>query len=179
MDLEDFNPFEKASPGIFALITGMVLILTTTYFIYQILPDSGEPFFQYALIVIVLGAVISPLFFLENFFESFLGSDVVGKFLAGIMVALIAWVFYHNWSIEGLSGGKISVYLLVPAILAFLTTLLLVRGVIIPILDEAELWGEEEWDSEDSIKHEDEEKHPLEEEEEEEDFFPEEIDESW
>ncbi len=141
MDLYDLDIFDRYSTGTFALISGMAIIGTVTYFIYVIM-GLGEWVFFYSVLAFILGVFIAPFFFLEELTGS---SNILGKFLSGIVAAAIVWVGYQSGTSQNLSSIKLTLYIVLPAIFTFITSLILTRGVLVPLIEEGELGGGKEW----------------------------------
>ncbi|MFO8108977.1 MAG: hypothetical protein R6U17_00415 [Thermoplasmata archaeon] len=178
MDLDDLNIFDRFSTGAFALVLGMAIIGTITYIIYVITPLFGvdSSVFLLSILVIILGIFIPLFFFIENIFDMI--PDVIGKFLAGLLFAGIAWTAYHSYDTQGVGGIDMVLYMILPSLFAILTSLILVRGVIIPMTEGVEF--EMDFDDEEGIITADEpDEDDLFEEEEDPDLFPEEEDDSW
>ncbi len=178
MDLDDLNIFENFSTGTFALALGMGLIGTITYIIYILGPLYGDDrsVFLLSFLVIILGVFIPFSFFVEMLFDDI--PDVVGKFLAGLLFAAIVWTSYHTSSSEGVGGWGLVKYMVLPALFSILNSLILFRGVVIPITEESDYvvdWDEDEEDE--GIIIDDEEEEDIEDEDS--DLFPEEMDDSW
>ena len=140
MDLDDLDIFEQYSSGTFALVSGMAIIGIVTYFIYVILGlrDGQEMIFFFSILAFTLGIFIPIFFFMEELGGS---SDILGKFLSGIIVAAIVWISYHNYNAEGLNGTELSIYIILPAFFTFMTSLILVKGVVMPLLEEGGFGG--------------------------------------
>ncbi|MFO7991277.1 MAG: hypothetical protein R6U61_03160 [Thermoplasmata archaeon] len=141
MDLYDLDIFERYSTGTFALISGMAIIGTVTYFIYVIMGLEQWVFF-YSVLAFILGVFIAPFFFLEDLTGS---SDIIGKFLSGVVAAAIVWIGYQSGTSQNLSGIELTLYIVLPAIFTFITSLLLTRGVLVPMIEGGELGGGREW----------------------------------
>lgn len=140
MDLDDLDIFDRYSTGTFALISGMAIIGIVTYFLYVILPllDGQQMVFFFSVLAFVFGIFIPLFFFMEDLGGS---SDILGKFLAGIVVAAIVWISYHNYNTEGLDGTGLSLYIVLPSIFTFFTSLTLVKGVVISLIEEGGFGG--------------------------------------
>ncbi len=178
MDLDDLNIFEKYSTGTFALVLGMAIIGTITYIIYVLGPLYGDhrSVFLLSFLVITLGIFIPFCFFVEMIFDDI--PDVVGKFLAGLLFAGIVWTSYHTNTSEGIVGAELVLYMALPALFSILTSLVLFRGVVIPVIEDSG-FGVEWGDEEEGIITEDEMEGEKVSEEEESDLFPEEMEDSW
>ncbi len=191
MDLDDLDIFDRYSTGTFALISGMAIIGIVTYFLYVILPllDGRQMVFFFSVLAFVFGIFIPMFFFMEDLGGS---SDILGKFLAGTVVAAIIWISYHNYNTEGLDGLELGLYIVLPAVFTFWTSLTLVKGVVIPLLEEGGFGGggwegveedyEEEEDYDYDVEDDDlelEPESPEQRREKDEELFPEERDTSW
>ncbi len=146
MDIDDI--FSTIPAGIFALISGAAIIGIITYLIYIIIPvlDENSVVFFFSILTFVLGIFIPIFFFMEDLAGV---SDIIGKFMAGIIVAGIVWVSYHSSTALELNGTELTLYIILPAIFTFLTSLVLVRGVVISLL-EGEGLGGGGWETESS-----------------------------
>ncbi len=132
MDLDDLNIFDKLSAGTFALISGIVIIVTIAFFVYSVYPlfSSDKLAFTYAIVSLVL-AVIAPLFyFVEDLFNI---SDLVGKFISGISLSVLVIILINVYATFDLGKWlKPFPQILLSAILGFITSMFLIRGVIVP-----------------------------------------------
>lgn len=140
MDLDDLDIFSQYSVGTFALISGMAIIGTITYFIYVIFPYTNDPIFFYSVIPFGLGILIPPFFFLDDLTET---SDIFGKFLAGTVVAVMVWIAFHSGTQANLDLSNLEFVKLIvlPGIFTFITSLLLFRGVAVPLIEEGRFGG--------------------------------------
>ncbi len=138
MDLDDLNIFDRYSTSTFALVLGMAIIGTITYIIYVIAPLYADerPVFFISLLVMIFGIFIPISFFLEMILDVI--PDVVGKFISGALPAVIAWTLYHANTSEGVGGGGLVLFIVLPALFTILTSLIMVRGVIIPLNEQSE-----------------------------------------
>lgn len=138
MDLDDLNIFDRYSTSTFALVLGMAIIGTITYIIYVIAPlyADDRPVFFISLLVMIFGIFIPVSFFLEMILDVI--PDVVGKFVSGVLVAGIVWTLYHANTSEGVGGGGLTLFIVLPALFTILTSLIMVRGVIIPLNEQSE-----------------------------------------
>lgn len=132
MDLDDLNIFDKLSAGTFALISGVIIIATITFFVYSVYPllSTDKLAFTYAIISLVLG-VIAPLFyFIEELFNI---NDLVGKFISGISLSVLVVILINVYMTFDLGKWlKPFPEILLSAILGFITSMFLIRGVIVP-----------------------------------------------
>lgn len=132
MDLDDLNIFDKLSTGTFALISGILIIATVTIFIYTIYPllSGYELGFIYAVAALILGIIAPFFFFIEELFDI---SDIIGKFVAGISIAIMVVILINIFMTFDLgSWMKPFPQVLLSGIMGFITSLFLVRGVIVP-----------------------------------------------
>ena len=149
MDLDDLNIFDTLSTGTFALISGILIIATVTYFIYSIYPllSGNEMGFVYAIVALALGIIAPLFFFIEELFEV---SDIIGKFIAGISIAVLVVILLNIYMTFDLgSWGKPFPHVLISGIFGLVTSLFLVRGVIVPayggyVETESSEWSYEE-----------------------------------
>lgn len=132
MDLDDLNIFDKLSAGTFALISGVIIIATITFFVYSIYPlfSANEMAFVYAIVSLVLAVIIPLFYFVEDLFNV---SDLVGKFISGISLSVLVVILinvYINFDL----GKWLKPFpeILLSAILGFITSMFLIRGVIVP-----------------------------------------------
>jgi len=192
MDLDDLDIFSRYSVGTFALISGMAIIGSITYFIYVIFGHVNTSLFFYSVIPFGLGILIPPFFFLEDLTEI---SDIFGKFLSGTVVAVMVWIAFHAGTQAGLglTSFEFVKFIVLPGIFTFITSLLLFRGVAVPLIEEREFGDSGGWTGIE-LGEEDEEEFEDEDFEEEtpkkkkrrgtkpysdDDLFPEERDDSW
>ena len=192
MDLDDLDIFSRYSVGTFALISGMAIIGSITYFIYVIFGHVNTSLFFYSVIPFGLGILIPPFFFLEDLTET---SDIFGKFLSGTVVAVMVWIAFPagTQAGSGLTSLEFVNFIVLPGIFTFITSLLVFRGVAVPLIEEKEFGDSGGWTG---IELEDEDEEEFEDEDFEEktpkkkkrrgtkpysddDLFPEERDDSW
>lgn len=136
MDLDDLNIFDKLSTGTFALLSGILIIATVTIFIYTIYPllSGYELGFIYAMVGLVLGIIAPLFFFIEDLFDI---SDIIGKFVAGISIAILVVILINIYATFDLGSWlKPFPQVLLSGIMGFVTSLFLVRGVIVPAYGE-------------------------------------------
>ncbi len=172
VDLDDINIFEKYDSGTFALISGMFMIATATYIIYFVSPKAidNTSVFYYAMISLVL-TVFTPVLFYMSTLVDF--SEIIGKFLSGITLAVFGTLIYHVSQEMDIGTWFYPIpRILLTGIFGFITSFLFIRGVAVQKIEENEEWieMEEEEEFEEDI---------LEEEIEKNDKFPEEEDEPW
>lgn len=159
MDLDDLDIFSKLSTGTFAMISGLAIIGLITYLIYVVIPIDDSTVRIFSLLVFILGISIPVFFFMEDLVGV---SDIVGKMATGITGAIIAWITYHGSTALELSGSELAQYIVLPAILTLLTSLILIRGVVISIIEgggfSSREWrsGGMEFDDDDDLFDEDE-----------------------
>ena len=131
MDLDDLNIFDKLSAGTFALISGVVIIATLTFYVYSIHPllSTDKLAFIYAIVCLILG-VIAPLFyFVEDLFNI---SDLVGKFISGISLSVLVVILINVYMTFDLGNWlKPFPQILLSAIFGFITSMFLIRVVIV------------------------------------------------
>ncbi len=144
MDIDNIDIFSKLSTGTFALISGLAIIGIITYLIYVIIPIEESTVLFFSILTFALGILIPVFFFMEDLAGI---SDIVGKFMAGVVVAVIVWISYHSSTALDMSGTELSLYIILPAVFTFLTSLVLVKGVVISLM-EGEGIGGGGWDSE-------------------------------
>ncbi len=146
MDLDDLDIFSQYSVGTFALISGMAIIASITYFIYVIFEHVGTSIFFYSVIPFGLGILIPPFFFLDDLTET---SDIFGKFLSGTVVAVMVWIGFHAGTqaeLDFANSLEFIMLIVLPGIFTFITSLLLFRGVAVPLIEEREFGGDSgEW----------------------------------
>ncbi len=134
MDLEEIDEYlSDMSEGVMALISGIAIIITVTFFIYTIWPlwDQGEgglfAFSIVALIVTILSSIgiyLSDITFLP---------DVIGKLLTGLTIAIFGVIIFHVANAYG-AGALPEVVLM--GLLGFASALPLTKGVLIPLFSE-------------------------------------------
>lgn len=132
MDLDDLNIFDKLTTGTFALISGILIIATVTFFIYTIYPllSGNVRAFSYAIIALILGILAPLFFFIEDLFDI---SDIIGKFIAGISIAVLVVILINIYMTFDLGSWlKPFPHVLLSGIMGIITSLFLVRGVIVP-----------------------------------------------
>ncbi len=127
MDLESIEGY--FSEGTLALMSGVAIIVTITFFIYEIIPlFSDRPMiFMFSVIALIVCVISSISFYL---FEITLLSDVIGKLLTGLTVTIFAVILFHVGRAYGISSLP-EVALI--GFLGFASTLPLTRGVLIPL----------------------------------------------
>jgi len=148
MDLDDLNIFDKLSTGTFALISGILIIATVTIFIYTIFPllSNDGLGFTYAIVALILGIIAPLFFFIEDLFDV---SDIIGKFIAGISIAVLVVILINIYATFNLGSWlKPFPHVLLSGIMGFVTSLFLVRGVIVPAYGGYVETGQEGWDYE-------------------------------
>ncbi len=127
MDTDKF--FSKFSEGILAILAGISIIITISFFVYvvgQFLPDK-QWLFVFSLIAVIVG-VIAPISFYIS--ELTVWPDLLGKLITGITIALLA-VLLVNVYLSYEVGELLRVFL--SGILGLFSSLLLVRGVLVPL----------------------------------------------
>ncbi len=157
MDLDDLDIFSRFSTGTFALVSGLAIIGIITYMIYVIIPIPDNTVLLFSVLTFVLGILIPVLFFMEDLVGVM---DIVGKLLTGITVAVIGWITYHGSTALELNGTDLSLYIVLPAVFTFLTSLILVKGVIISLMEGEGIggggWRRERYDDDELSGDEDE-----------------------
>ena len=151
MVFDEVNIFEKLSTGSLALISGMAIIATGTFFAYIIYPllESDPTVFYYTVIGLSL-CIAAPLFFYLDEIINF--SDILGKFTSGALLAGFAALLFHinqSFDIEGWLYPILHIFL--TGLFSFITVFILVRGVIVPIARDRQEKkipeSNKEWDS--------------------------------
>ncbi len=130
MDMEDF--FSESSEGLLAILAGIAIIITISFFVYvvgQHIPD--EPIlFVFPLVAVIVGALAPISFYIS---ELTTWPDLIGKLVTGITIAiLVVLIINMNMSYE--VSDLIEV--LLSGVLGLSSSLLLVRGVLVPIYGE-------------------------------------------
>ncbi|MFW5945513.1 MAG: hypothetical protein ACOCSJ_02825 [Candidatus Natronoplasma sp.] len=135
MDLESLDElFSEFSEGIYALMSGISIIITVIFFIYAVIPLYDN----YAFIVLLSSLALlvcfgAPIFFQLS--EMTLVPDVVGWLLAGISIALFGWVIFHGaYYVDILSLQ----YIIPSGLLGLASSLPLTKGVLLPLFGEGE-----------------------------------------
>jgi len=150
MDIESLDDFfSEYSEEVFALLSGIVIIITIIFFIYGVRP-LWDP---HSLIVLLsllsfLVCFSAPIFFRLS--DMTLVPDVVGWLLGGVSIALFGWVIFHGGYY--LREVVLTFQYIVPSgIFGFLSSFPLTKGVFIPLFGEGDLsaFGIESEDEED------------------------------
>ena len=138
MDMESLDDlFSEFSEGIYALVSGIVIIITIIFFIYAVVPLYEHHF----LIVLLsflsfLVCFSAPIFFRLS--DITLIPEVVGWLLAGISFALFGWVIFHGGYY--LDEGVLSLQYIIPSgLFGFASSLPLTKGVLLPLFGGGEL----------------------------------------
>ncbi len=129
------------SEGILALVSGIAIIITITFIIYEVGPllDDKSGIFAFSLISLLVCVVSSISFYLSDIT---LLPDVGGKLITGLTLALFGVILFHVGNTYGAS--ELPVVILTGS-LGFASSLPLVKGVLIPVFgDEAYLDTEED-----------------------------------
>lgn len=143
MNLEDIDEFlSDMSEGVMALVSGVAIIITVTFFIYTVWPlwDQGEAgLFAFSIVALVVTIISSIGLYLSDI--TFL-PDVLGKLITGLTAAIFGVVIFHVANTYG-AGALPEVILM--GFLGFASALPLTKGVLIPLLGEEEFMttGEE------------------------------------
>ncbi len=130
MDLESLDElFSEFSEGIFALISGISIIITVIFFIYAVLPlYENHAFIVLLSFLALLVCFSAPIFFQLS--EITLVPEVLGWLLAGISIALFGWVIFHG----GYYVDVLSLQYIIPSgLLGLASSLPLTKGVLLPL----------------------------------------------
>ncbi len=149
IDTDELFKTERA--GLYALIGGMSIIGIVIYFIYLIMPLWNEDpmIFFFSFVTLLMGVLIPVFFFLRPLTGY---SGIVGKFVSGVITAIIIWLGYHLHRTQDYGPFELTLYIALPTIFTAVTSFILVRGVIMPLMEEREMGGygwEEEFEEED------------------------------
>lgn len=137
MDVEDLDDvFSESSEGLLALISGIAIIITITFFIYEIVPFfSDHPMiFLFSVSSLIVCVVSSISFYLSDIT---LLPDVLGKLITGLTITIFAVVLFHVGRTYGMSSLPEVVLI---GFLGFASALPLARGVLIPLFGEGEVF---------------------------------------
>jgi len=138
MDMESLDDIlSEFSEGVYALVSGIVIIITIIFFIYAVVPLYEHHSFLVLLSFLsFLVCFSAPIFFRLS--EITLIPEVVGWLLAGISIALFGWIIFHGGYY--LDEGVFSLQYIVPCgLFGFASSLPLTKGVLLPLFGEGEL----------------------------------------
>ncbi len=128
--MDDF--FSDFSEGMLALVSGIAIIITITFFIYEIIPlFSDEPMvFTFSIFSLIVCVAASISFYLSDIT---LLPDVVGKLITGLSITIFAVILFHIGNSYGISALPEVVLI---GLLGFVSALTLSKGVLIPLFGE-------------------------------------------
>lgn len=127
MDLE--RVLSKYSQELLAIFSGIVIIFTIWFFIYQVTPLWSENrwLVVFSLVALIMGVIIPTSFYIS---EITLWPDPVGKLITGISIAIFI-ILINQVSI---SYGTTHIgEVLFTGLLGLSSSLLTVRGVLVPM----------------------------------------------
>lgn len=138
LDTDELFKSERA--GLYALIGGMSIIGIVIYFIYLIMPLWSEDpiIFFFSFVTLLMGILIPVFFFLKPLTGH---SGIVGKFISGVISAIIIWFGFHIHRTYDYGAVGLILYIALPTIFTAITTFILVRGVILPLMEERDMGG--------------------------------------
>lgn len=144
LDLEEFNIFNKYSMETFALVSGMALIGTGAYLFYVIYPLYPHSPFLYSFLGLAMCALAPLMFYLSELTDT---SSIMGKFISGITLASFLTMLFQVTRERTLTFGEhyfpfTEIFL--TGLFSGITSFLLVRGVVVPILEKEEYKTEDE-----------------------------------
>jgi len=124
--------FSEFSEGMLALMSGIAIIITITFFIYEIGPLFSEErtIFMFSIFALIVCIVSSISFYLA---EITLLPDVIGKLLTGLTITIFAVILFHVGRSYGISSLPEIVFI---GFLGFVSALTLTRGVLVPLFGE-------------------------------------------
>ncbi len=133
MDWENLDDaFSEFSDGMLALLSGIAIIITITFIIYEVWPllSDQRMIFVFSISALIVSVVASISFYLSSITML---PDVVGKLITGLTVAIFGVILFHVSRTYGISSLPEIVLL---GFLGFASALPLAKGVLVPLLGE-------------------------------------------